>query len=331
MKPSVTLKKISNMLNISISTVSRALKNHPDISEATRNKVQELAGMLDYVPNAHAISLRTNNSKEFGIIVPSISSYFYHSFISSIEEEARRFGYSLVILQSGEDPKIELENVIKCKNARLSGIFISITSETEDISELLKLDQQNIPTIFFDKVPAYEACNKVCTADTGATRLVADLLIKKKKKKILAMFGNQHLSITQVRVQAFKEFMEQHNWGKKFEIVYAHSPAQASEQLHLAFQKKNKPDAVFCMSDEILTGVMKRVQMLKIQVPEELGIIAISDGSVPQLYYPEITYAETSGFKLGKLAFSRMMTCIAGTPFVQSIVDESVLIFGGSI
>lgn len=319
------------MLNISISTVSRALKNHPDISEATRTKVQELAGMLDYVPNAYAISLRTNNSKEFGVIVPSISSYFYHSFISSIEEEARRYGYSLIILQSGEDPKIELENVLKCKNARVSGIFIAVTTDTEDIDELLKLDQLNIPTIFFDKVPAYEACNKVCTADANATRLVADLLITKKKKRILAMFGNKHLSITQTRLQAFNEIMKENGAEKSFEVIYALNPAQAAEQLRLAYEKKNKPDAVFCMSDEILTGVMKTVQMLKIQVPEKMGIIAISDGFIPQLYYPEITYAETSGFKLGKLAFSRMMTCIAGTPFVQTIVDESVLVFGGSI
>lgn len=319
------------MLNMSISTVSRALKDHQDISPETIAKVKELAVTLDYIPNAYAISLRTNNSKEFGVIVPSISGNFYHSFISSIEEEARRYGYSVIILQSGDDPQIELENIRKCKNARVSGIFLSINSSARDISEVLKLDQLNIPVIFFDKVPDYDACNKVCTADAKATELAAALLLSKDKKRIIAMFGNQQMSITQVRLRAFNDFMKAHQAEEFFEVVHALSPAEASSQLTIAFNNKIKPDAVFCMSDEILTGVMKTVQMLKIKVPEKLGIVAISDGYIPQLYYPEITYAETSGFKLGKLAFSRMMACISGTPFVQTIVDESVLVFGGSI
>ncbi len=331
MKPTVTLKKIAEMLHVSIATVSRALKDHPDISAETRRKVQELAGTLDYIPNAYAISLRTNNSKEFGVIMPSISNSFYQSFIGSLEEEARRYGYSLVILQSGDDPAIELENIRKCKNARMSGIFLSVTSSTDDISEVLKLDKLNIPTIFFDKVPAYAACNKVCTADVRATQLAAELLLNKNKRRILALFGNPSLSITQIRLNAFEEAMQAAKANKSYTVTHAHSTPDAAACLSDAMASKRPPDAVFCMSDEILMGVMKTVQTLKIPIPNKLGIVAISDGFIPQLYYPEITYAETSGFKLGKLAFSRMLTCIAGTPFVQTIVDDSIMVYGGSL
>src|SRR5882672_9153546 len=101
MRHDTTLKKISQILDISISTVSRALKNHPDISEKTKQKVLDLANTLEYEPNAYAINLRTNNGKIFGLIVPSVSYFFYDTFISSIEEECKKNGYSLMILQSG--------------------------------------------------------------------------------------------------------------------------------------------------------------------------------------------------------------------------------------
>src|SRR5487761_2403022 len=106
MKNITTLKKISQSLNLSISTVSRALKNHPDISQHTKNKVIELANTLEYEPNTYAIQLRTNNSKAFGLIVPTISNYFYDSFIGAVEEECRRIGYSVLILQSGDDAAV---------------------------------------------------------------------------------------------------------------------------------------------------------------------------------------------------------------------------------
>lgn len=331
MKPQVTLKRIAETLNLSISSVSRALKDHPDISEATRIKVKELAGMLEYEPNAYAINLRTNNSKEFGVVVPSISSHFYHSFIGSLEQEARRYGYSLMILQSGDDPIIEQEAIRRCRSARVAGIFVSVTIKTADIAEMKKADSQRIPVIFFDKVPDFEACNKVCVADKQATQLALAELIKKQKKNILALFDDEQLSITQARLQAFTEYMQQHGQEVRYRIVHVKTPREAANAVQHAMKLKKVPDAVFAMSDDILSGVMRTVQQMSLRFPQDIGIIAISDGYLPSLYYPEITYAETSGFKLGKLAFSRMMACLSGNPFVQHIIADSVLVPGNSL
>ena len=123
MSQNATLKKISTQLNLSISTVSRALKNHPDISENTKRKVKELAALMEYEPNTYAVNLRTNVSRIFGLIVPVISNLFYESFISAVEEDARKLGYSLMILQSGNDSMIEIENLKLCKQTRVAGIF----------------------------------------------------------------------------------------------------------------------------------------------------------------------------------------------------------------
>jgi LacI family transcriptional regulator len=327
----VTLKKLAEMLNLSISTVSRALKNHPDISEETKTKVKELAAIVDYEPNTYAINLRTNSSKEFGVIIPAISNDFYQSFISSLEEEARLYGNTLIIMQSGEDPAIELENLKRCKQNRMAGVFVSITTKTVDILNFIKLADQHIPVIFFDKVPNYEDCNKVCVDDIAAATLAAEALIAKKKKKILSIFANQKMSITQKRLKAYQETFAKYRSDAELVIQSTVSINEACELVKSKLTGNDKVDAIFCMSDEILIGTMKAIQQLDLRTPKDVGVIAISDGIIPTFYYPQITYIETSGFKLAKTAFSTMQACIAGDTDVKEIMIESVMIEGGSL
>lgn len=331
MKANTTLKKLSATLGISISTVSRALKNHPDISDETKQKVWDLANMMEYEPNTYAINLRTNNSKVFGLIVPEISNFFYDSLISSLEEEARLHGYSLLILQSGDNPTTEIANIKFCKQNRVSGVFASITKKTKDIAAYMKMQENGIPVIFLDKVPSTsEQCNKICVDDNKAATLAAEALEGAKKKNILSIFGNNSMSITTERLQAFKTYFTR---DKKIKLNIQEADTNA-EAYHIALQhlqSNKKPDAVFCMSDEILTGVMKAVQQLKFSLPKDLGIIAISNGVIPQYYFPEITYVETSGYKLGKLAYTRMMACLAGSGFIQNLKVDSILVRGGSL
>ncbi|MDE3234617.1 MAG: LacI family DNA-binding transcriptional regulator [Bacteroidota bacterium] len=324
-----TLKKISEVLGISISTVSRALKNHPDISTKTKQKVVELAQTLDYEPNANAVNLRTSNSKLFGVIVPSVSSYFYDSFIAALEEECRNNDYRLMILQSGDDPDIELNNVKLCRQNRVTGLFACLTPQTKDVHHFLKLNELNIPVVFFDKVPDIASCNKVCVADTDAASIAARAIRNKNKKNVLAIFGSKELSITKKRLEAFSKILNKNEVN--FDLQFALNNDQAQKITEEALQKKNPPDTIFCMSDEILIGAMKAIQEANLSIPSEIGIIAISNGFFPKLYYPEITYVETSAYKLGKLAFTGMMACVAGTHFTQELTVQSLLIEGGSL
>ena len=324
-----TLKKISEILGLSISTISRALKDHPDISAKTKQRVVELATTLDYEPNVNAINLRTSNSRLFGLIVPSIANTFYNSFVASVEQECRRNGYSLMILQSGDDPAIELTNLKLCRQNRITGLFICISPETVNIEAFLKLKEIDVPVIFFDKVPENNNCNKVCVADSLSATMAANSIINKKKKKVLALFGNTHLLITKKRLLAFTDTINEK--VNKIKLIPGHASSSAeAEELTLAHLKE-KPDTVFCMSDEILTGVMKAIQRKRLKVPDDIAIITISNGEIPKLYFPEITYVETSGLKLGKLAFSSMMACLAGSTFIQELTIESLLVEGGSL
>jgi LacI family transcriptional regulator len=327
---STTLKKISQVLGISISTVSRALKNHPDISAATKQKVMELAQTLEYEPNAMAVNLRSRNNKVFGVMIPSVTNNFYDSFIAAVEEEARQTGYSLMILQSGDKSEAENENLKLYRQNRVSGVFACLSQETSNMFHFAKMKESEIPVVFFDKVPDDDSFNKICLADNDAAMLAAEALMNKEKKNILAVFGNPSLSITKRRLYSFQSLIEK-NKGITLIIEYAQSSRQAEEKAEHYLQMKTKPDAIFCMSDEILTGIMKTVQKMNIKIPADTGIIALSDGFFPKLYYPEITYVETSGYKLGKMAFERMMDCLKDNTEPKELFVASRFVEGGSL
>jgi LacI family transcriptional regulator len=332
MEKRATLKNISHILNMSISTVSRALKDHPDISEHTKKKVQEAATMLDYEPNTFAINLRTDKRNLVGVIIPSISNFFYQSFLTAAEEEAKKNDYSLLILQSSDNPEIELENLKICRANRVAAIFISISPFTKDISAFLKLSQTNTQVIFFDKVPPYEAFDKVCIDDEGAATIAAEEIIKKQQGKVLGLFGNPELSITQKRIVAFQDIFKSNNRITDLDIAYVASTIEARQEVMKCFSKKIKPITVFCMSDEILAGAMKAFQLLKLKIPDDVKVITISnDGFIPKLFEPEITYVETSGYGLGKLCFKRMMDYNSGKTFIQEVLQPARLVAGASI
>jgi LacI family transcriptional regulator len=183
-----------------------------------------------------------------------------------------------------------------------------------------------MPVIFFDKVPETNNCNKVCVGDTASATVAANTIIEKKKKKVLALFGNSQLYITKKRMDAFKNTID-----KKTKLLVHHANDSKEAEEITARMLKEKPDTVFCMSDEVLIGAMKAIQKAKLKIPVDIAVIAISNGYIPKLYYPEITYVETSGYKLGKLAFSSMMACIAGSTFTHELTIESLLVEGGSI
>lgn len=331
MKTKATLKNISDLLQISISTVSRALKDHPDIAEQTKKKVRELAEIMDYEPNAFAIYLRTNASKLIGLIVPEISNFFYHSFIAAVEEEARLKGYTLLILQSANNPETESANLKLCKLNRVAGIMVALSGGTGDLSAFRRIEESGIPLVFFDKVPDDPGFMKVCVADEQAGSLAAEAIIRKKSKKVLAVFGNPTLSITRKRLESFSDEFRKSAPHTKITTVYANDSEEARNKTANELKKKGHPDTVFCMSDEILTGSLKAIQQQNLSMPTEIGIIAISNGFIPSLFSPEITYVETSGRELGKKAFGSMLQVLLhDAPPTEEILPAR-LVQGGSL
>jgi LacI family transcriptional regulator len=330
MGQTATLKKISEQLNLSISTISRALKNHPDISENTKRKVKELAMLMEYEPNSYAVNLRTNKSRVLGVIVPTISNMFYESFISAAEKDARKSGYTLMILQSGDDSLQEAENLKLCKHYRVDGILISVAPDSYSADLLNKYQDGGIPIVFFDKVLANSNFDTVCMADEEAATMAAHTILSYKKKNILALLGNPDLSITQKRRDALLKILEKET-DVKVLVQYCANTDEAKNFVTLAIQKKAKPEHIFCMSDEILIGAMSALKYSSLSIPDDISLLAISNGFIPGLYNPEISYIETSGHELGKLAIKRMLEKMEGKTPVKAIMLPSRLVEGGSL
>jgi LacI family transcriptional regulator len=331
MSNKATLKNIAEMLQISISTVSRALKDHPDIAKETKRKVRELAEVMDYEPNAFAVYLRTQQSKVLGLIVPEISNFFYHSFVASIEQEARKRGYTLLILQSGNNPEIEEANLKLCKLNRVAAIFVALTSETNDISVFKRIMVSGIPIIFFDKVPDDNQCIKVTMADTDIGKLAAKTIHQHKKKNVLALFGNPNMSITRKRKQGFVNELKKLSPLIEIATSTATSTEEAKSLALEALQSPKKIDTIFCMSDEILTGVIMAINQLHLSMPDQIAVLAISNGFIPKLTNPSITYIETSGAMLGEKSMETLFEVLDKGISKKTELITSKLIQGGSI
>ena len=327
----ITLKKIAGIVGCSISTVSRALKHHPDISVATRERIIALANSLDYEPNAFAVHLRTKHSNVIGLMVPFFSNHFYESFIASVEEECRKNGFTLMILQTANDPKIEMENLKLFRQNRVTGLFVCVSSNSKSLDHYEKMKDVEIPVVFFDNVPNNEEIYKVCMADERAAIIAAEAIQKTKKKKILALFGDLGLTITQKRLKAFEDSFKTQKGNFELTIVHINNTEEAKKVVTNRLTKKNIPEIIFCMSDEILIGAMNALQIKKVIIPDQIGIIALSNGFIPSLYYPTITYVETSGFKLGKLAFTQLLACLSGTVTLTELTLDVNLFEGGSL
>jgi len=305
MNASPTLKKISEHLNISISTVSRALKDHPDVSIETIRRVKELAGLMEYEPNGFAVNLRKKRSDTYAILVPEISGYFYHSFIQSIEEEARKKSYGVMIMQSMNDPDIERENLKICRYNHLAGVFAAISSNTTDFAPFQKTEDFGIPIVFFDKVPENEKATSIQIADYEAGVLAAEKISKCTKQNVICLLGNPTLSITRLRRAGFEDTWAKTNRQSPI-WMNAENEQSAYNILMDTCRGKCTNLAVFCMSDEILCGAMRALYELKANIPDQVSIIALSNGFMPRYFNPIVSYIETSGFNLGKLSFAAM-------------------------
>ncbi len=326
-----TLKKLSQTLGISISTVSRALKDHPDISTATKDKVKELAAAMEYEPNSYAVQLRTRQSNALGILVPSIDNFFYDSFIAAVEDGARQNGYSVMIMQSRDDVTIEASNLQFFRKNMVMGLFAAVSIATEDMSAFKKMEDLEIPVVFFDRVPEESGFYTVCLADEAAARIAAEAIIEKKKKHVLALFGHPHLSISKVRRDSFVETFKTTAPKTKLSIDYPENPEPSKAVAIAALTSPNPPDVIFCMGDLILIGVMRAIHELNLKVPQDVAVIGISNGFIPTMFNPSVTYVETSGSKLGKLAFKQMLSRLQGQPISEIVCVDSMLVKGGSL
>ncbi len=301
----VTIKDIARVLGVNPSTVSRALHNHPDVSIELKANIKQLAEQMGYKPNQMAINLRNGKSKTIALIIPEISMFFFPSVMKAIEEEAHKRGYNLLVLHSNDDVQREIQNAEICAFTGVEGVLVSLTKESFETSHFLDLSYSGVPVVYFDKVPNNIQGHKVIVPGKEATIQAVEYLIQHSEnhQRICGFFGDPRLSITQDRVEGFRQALTQANRLFYIQDAFFVNNSQKAEETFLTlWNSANPPSALFMMSDEVLAGVIKATHALGLNIPQDLQIVAISDGYLPLLLPQKIPYVETSGYQLGKTA-----------------------------
>jgi LacI family transcriptional regulator len=185
----ITLKEIASTLGISITTVSKALKDYSDVSEKTKKAVKDLASNLNYTPNSFAVNLRTKESKTIGLIIPEVTHHFFSNIIKAIIDEAEKNGYLVIILQSNESLELEKKQVDLLINKRVDGILISLSNESNNDSHIKQILNRKVPLVMFDKITKLAKCSKVVIDDQKAGFDATQHLIDKGCKKIAHIRG----------------------------------------------------------------------------------------------------------------------------------------------
>lgn len=306
-----TIKDLAKMLNISTSTVSRALKDHPDISSSVKLKVKEAAETFNYVPNDFAISFRKNSSKVIGLIVPEISIFFLPSIINGISSVLNKEGYRFFILSSDDSYETEKEHIETCINSRVDGILISLTKETKDAEHLKKLKEMEIPATIFDKTVPQQSFESVIFDNIKTAELCAEKLINQGCKNILAIFGDENLEITQSRLRSFENKIRQ-SPAIRLEIIFCKSADIVKQKLDILLDNHSF-DGFFAMSDETLIGLHSSLIKRNLNNTNK-KVVAISEGILPKYLDETYEYQINDGYKMGTFAAKKLMEAIKRIP-----------------
>ena len=295
----ITIKDLAEMLNISVSTVSRALSNHPDISDAVKVRVKEAAETFNYVPNDFAINFRKKSTKVIGLIIPKMSMFFIPSIIEGISAKFNKEGYQFFILSSEESLEIEKENLQTCANSRVDGVLISLTSKTQDFAHFKKLDDLGIPVVLFDKSLSEQKYDQVVFNNEKDAEECAKKLVHYQCKNILAIFGDKDLEITEKRRKSFENYLN--NYSEiNYKSIFCDSAEMVKEKLEIILEYE-KFDGIFAMSDETLAGLNFALKIKGLSA-KPYKIIAISEGIFPKYLNPHYEFEKNDGIKMGMMA-----------------------------
>jgi len=315
-KKNTTIYDISRKLNVSVATVSRALNNHPRISQATKELVVNAAKEMDYKQNNLAKALKSGETKTVGVIVPYINTNFFSSVIRGIEEELSPHGYRVIICQSHDDAAIEKKQLNTLLHTQVDCIFISISKNTTDTEYIKKvISTTNTPVIFFDRKKDIPGISTITIDDHKGAYLATEHLINQGYKNIYHFSGDQNLEIYQNRLEGYRSAL-QHYKLPVVEDNIINTGSSIEEGIHAmksVWKRKIKPDAIFSASDFTALGVCKEIKNLKLKMPDDIGVIGFSNEPFTQFMELSISSVDQTPVLMGK---------ISGNVFLESIKDN---------
>ncbi|WP_016988193.1 LacI family DNA-binding transcriptional regulator [Flavobacterium sp. ACAM 123] len=305
MKRKVTLKQIAKELDVSISTVSKSLRNSPEIGEDTRLKVQAFAKFYNYRPNNIALSLKNRKTKTIGIIIPEIVHHFFSTVINGIEQVANENGYSVIICLSDDSFDKEVLNMEMLANGSIDGFIMSLSKETQfkgDFHHISEVIDQGMPVVMFDRVTNEILCDKVIIDDKMAAYEAVQSLIDKGRKKIALVTTVDYVSVGKLRTDGYIKALLDNDIPFNENLIIKIEDVDTCEIIIGQLLEDKAIDAVFAVNELFAVTSIKTANKIGVNVPKDLAVIAFTDGIISKYSTPTITTVSQSGIKMGNRA-----------------------------
>jgi DNA-binding LacI/PurR family transcriptional regulator len=303
MEKQATIKDIARHLHLSTSTVSRALRNAPDVNTETKNAVMNLAAELDYHPNKLALSLLKKQTDTIGVIVPNLD-YVLSTMVKGIDEVALEAGFTVMVCQSNESYGRELVNTRRLMDSLVDGFIISCSSETKIFDHFKKMIERKIPLVIFDRDNEGLEVPKVMLDNFAGGLMATEHLIDQGYKRISILAGPKNLSISNQRLAGYLTALKNAGIKPDNDLIvhcdFNRTYAQVATEELLAMKKR--PDAIFTISDRMAIGAMLAIKEKGLKMPDDIGLIGFNNEPVVSLVTPSISSIDQPAFEMGKVA-----------------------------
>lgn len=305
LKKKITLKHIAKELDVSISTVSKALKNSEEISRDTKEKIQAFAKLYNYKPNNIAISLKNKRTKNIGVIIPDIVHHFFTTVIRGIENYANAKGYNVIVCLSDESFDKEVINMEMLANGSIDGFIMSLSAGTEkkkDFNHLREVTEQGIPLVLFDRVTDEINCDKVLIDDVQGAYLATKKLLDEGRRKIALLTTEDFFSVSRNRNKGYEKALKDFGMDINESLVLRLPFMDIDENKISQFLNDIMPDAILSVNEIFGIYGMRVIQRKGLRVPEDISIIGFTDGLLAKHANPSLTSVAQHGEKMGETA-----------------------------
>lgn len=326
MKRKITLKHIARELEVSISTVSKALKNSEEISRDTKEKIQAFAKLYNYKPNNIAISLKNKRTKNIAVIIPDIVHHFFTTVFRGIEKYANAKGYNVIVCVSDESFDKEVINMEILANGSVDGFIMSLSSQTQlkgDYNHLIELTEQGIPLVLFDRVTDKVECDKVLINDKDGAYSAVKKLIENGRKKIALIATEDYLSVSKDRADGYFQALEDFNIKVNKNLILKLPSMNSVEGNEMKdFFANEQIDAVLCVNEIYAIHGMRIVQKMGLRIPEDISFIGFTDGILSKFSNPTLTSIAQHGERMGEIAAEMLIDKVESENDVETYRTE---------
>lgn len=318
----ITIYDIAKQLNISATTVSRGLKDHPSINKHTRKKINDTAKEMGYRSNTFASSLRSKRTQTLGVIVPRLNSYFVSSVLAGMEDVASKEGYNLIISHSLESSEKEVANAATLFNKRVDGLLVSLAYDTENIDHLKPFFKKGIPVVFFDRTFPHHESTSIIIDNAKAAYDITKHLIDKGCRRIMHLGGNVLRNVYSERIKGYKQALRDHNLPFEEKLLYISklsedAGTQAGERI-LKMKEKDRPDGVFSANDTAAVHCMLTLKSAGFRIPQDIAFAGFNNDPISKVIEPNLTTVNYSGYNVGEAAVSNLINHLNGVADIKT-------------